>query len=255
MVDVLSQDYWSGVHAAHKLPQSIKPRRYPDEDRLFQKYLPRGGSLFEIGCAPGRWLSYFAKRFDMEVGGVEYVPEAAALTTENLRVQDIHSRVICEDFFNADFSEAAYDLAYSRGFIEHFDDTPGVVARIASLTRPGGYVVTTVPNMEGYYGWLFKKFAPKVYAGHVVIDQHRLREVHEMAGLETVFCNYGGVPNFYIPRDQDSPAPKGLTLKLERIMSKLINAAGPRLAGLIRWVPRNKTISPTVLYIGRRPNS
>ena len=54
----------------------------------------------------------------------------------------------------------------------------------------GGYVVTLVPNFLGFHGWIMKRFLREVYDGHVLISDRQLRELHENAGVETLFCAY-----------------------------------------------------------------
>lgn len=254
MVQEFQKQYWEGVHqqGGSKFPIVANPSDFPDEHRLFTKYLDaRGGSLFEVGCAPGRWLAYFAKQFAMQVSGIDYAAEALELTRANMAFQGIEADLAVADFFSDDLPASRHDVVYSRGFIEHFPETQSVVNRLVGIVRAGGHVVTTVPNFVGLNGWLRSKTAPASYAGHVPIDARRLRELHENAGVETLFCDYCGVPILILRRDTpNGGVSEGGTLW--RLACVLVNATTRRLCRRLRWVPRARLLSPTVVYIGRR---
>ncbi|GMV97052.1 MAG: hypothetical protein AMXMBFR83_14110 [Phycisphaerae bacterium] len=249
------KEYWQGVHAAARaqLPICASPAYSPDEHRLFTRFLDaRGASFFEVGCAPGRWMAYFARYFDMKVSGIDYVEDAVALTRLNLQMQGIQGEVRVADFYQDEFPAEAYDVVYSRGFIEHVPDTAAVVRRIVNLARrPGGYVVTTVPNFRGLNGWLRKRLHPESYAAHVHLTPGQVREAHERAGVRTLFCGYCGVP-VVIVRRPDGVSPPAWRGGLERRALWLVNGVCRRGFYRLGRVPRSRVFSPTIMYIGRR---
>lgn len=257
MVQEFQKQYWEGVHqqGGSKFPIVANPSDFPDEHRLFTKYLDaRGGSLFEVGCAPGRWLAYFAKQFAMQVSGIDYAAEALELTRANMAFQGIEADLAVADFFSDDLPASRHDVVYSRGFIEHFPETQSVVNRLVGIVREGGHVVTTVPNFVGLNGWLRSKTAPTSYAGHVPIDARRLRELHENAGVETLFCDYCGVPRIIVVRDTtDGGIVEGRGI--EHLLLTAVNVGCRRAFRLIGRSPRSRALSPTILYIGRRARS
>ena len=75
-----------------------------------------------------------------------------------------------EDFLQWSTSER-FDLVYSFGFIEHFNDWPGMIRRHAELVAEGGYLFLTTPY--------FRKLQ---YALHWLLDTPNLRQhnVHAM---------------------------------------------------------------------------
>ncbi len=251
------REYWAEVHAAAvpNLPIQASPRQNPDEHRLFTRYLRiRGGTLFEVGCAPGRWLAYFARYFDMKVAGLDYVEAAVELTRRNLAMQGFDGDIRCADFYRDPLPAGAFDAVYSRGFIEHVPDTDAVVARIVGIARPGGIVITTVPNFLGLNGRLRKRTYPESYASHVHLSPARLREAHEKAGVRTLFCDYCGVPVVIVRRPDflERAFDTGLRRRIERRALGLLNAASQRTFRLLGRVPRSRLLSPTIMYIGER---
>jgi len=252
------KDYWAAVHAAavSQLPICASPEYNPDEHRLFCRYVQaRGGTFFEVGCAPGRWMAYFARHFGMRVSGLDYVEDAVTLTLLNLQKQGLAGEVRCADFYRDDLPSGEFDVVFSRGFIEHVPDTDGVVRRIVDIARPsGGYVITTVPNFLGLNGWLRKRIFPDSYAAHVHLSPQRLRQAHEKAGVRTLFCGYCGVPVVIVRRPDFLQAAVQASLRgrIESRLLALVNGLSRRGFGALGRVPRSRLLSPTIMYIGRR---
>ncbi len=48
----------------------------------------------------------------------------------------------------------SFDVVYSAGVIEHFEDPSRIVRIHAELLKPGGLALITVPNLRGIYGRL-----------------------------------------------------------------------------------------------------
>ena len=67
----------------------------------------------------------------------------------------------CEDIFTTTLPEASFDLVYSLGVIEHFEDARSIVEKHLFLTKPGGRVVISIPNFGGVYGRLERYFCPR----------------------------------------------------------------------------------------------
>src|ERR1051325_6561309 len=105
-----------------------------------------GASAIEIGCVPGNYMVYLNKEFGYRVDGIDY-SEKLDHVRANLEYNGIHnSRLFAGDFFDFVPPER-YDLVFSGGFVEHFDDHELVVRKHAELAKPGGLVVIFVPNL------------------------------------------------------------------------------------------------------------
>ena len=63
-----------------------RPRRRPRGNGAGS---PPASSVVEIGCAPARWLLWYARRFGAHVRGVEYSAKGAALSRANLAAAGI----------------------------------------------------------------------------------------------------------------------------------------------------------------------
>jgi 2-polyprenyl-3-methyl-5-hydroxy-6-metoxy-1,4-benzoquinol methylase len=256
--ELMPKRHWAEnawANAVH-LPIVITPGACFGQHELYRHYLGgvRAGKIFEVGCAPGGWLAYFALNFGLQVHGIEYVEEGAQLTRQNLNLLGIEAKIICDDFFSCSLPTSNYDVVFSRGFIEHFSETQVVINRLASLARAGGLIVTTVPNFVGLNGSIRKVLAPESYAAHVKMDVKKMRDMHEAAGFSTYFCNYTGVPVLILPWDARGGDHKPATPvgKMVDLGKRLVNRLCKEICRRSKWVPGSRLLSPTILYIGRR---
>jgi SAM-dependent methyltransferase len=246
-----TKEYWEAVWVGSRLPVVVEP--LPDIRRVLSVNLPKGLELrfLEIGCAPGGWMAYFHKHFGYIVSGIEYVDNAAELTRKNLQMLQVPGYVMNKDFFEFEGSSGAYDVVFSGGFIEHFDELDSVVGKICSLTTR--YVITLVPNLYGVGGLISKTFRPSVYRAHKRIDTCLLRKIHEEANMKTLFCDYAGGVVF------DAPANKNAFFEKRKLLSWIINFPFRALNLVFRklndrfgFAPRTRCFSPSVLYIGQK---
>ena len=122
-----TKKYWEHFWQGISLPVIRNPGH--DMHKIISRSLPKSKefSFIEIGCAPGGFMAYFNKYFGYSVSGIEYVAAAAAATRRNMEIQGIQAKVLNLDFFEAKIPESSYDVVFSGGFIEHFEDIGGTV--------------------------------------------------------------------------------------------------------------------------------
>jgi SAM-dependent methyltransferase len=124
----------------------------------------QGESVIEIGCAPAKWLVFYAERFGARVAGIEYSEKGARLSRENLASAGVAGEIHEADFFATE--PYPHDLVVSIGFIEHFDDPAGVLARHLEFVAPGGRLAVGVPNFSGLNRALQRLAEPGYLALH-----------------------------------------------------------------------------------------
>ena len=145
---------------------------------------PRPVRLLEIGCASSAWLPYFAREFGLEVWGLDYSEIGCARTREILARSGVAGRVICSNLFEPPQEMiGSFDLVASFGVVEHFADTSTSIAACSRFLKPGGVMITMVPNMHGMLGWLQKRIDRRIFDGHVALDPAQLAMAHLRAGL------------------------------------------------------------------------
>jgi SAM-dependent methyltransferase len=124
--------------------------------------VPAGASVFEIGCAPARWLVWYAERFGARVTGLEYTRKGVQLSRDNLAAAGVEGEIHDGDFFSNDLALGEHDLVLSLGFIEHFDDVAATFARHVDFVAKGGRLVVGMPNFRGLIGF-FQGWADRSY--------------------------------------------------------------------------------------------
>jgi SAM-dependent methyltransferase len=134
--------------------------------RLLRRHVTRDTSLLEIGCAPGRMLAWAHVALGATVAGLDYSPVGVARTRAILESLGAAADVREEDLFATTFPPASFDVVYSAGFAEHFDDPAGVMLAHLRLARPGGVVLIAIPNYAGIYGVLQRVLDPANLALH-----------------------------------------------------------------------------------------
>jgi len=156
------------------------------QSELFAKKLPLGmKEILEVGCAPGRYLVYFAKEFNYSVSGIDFSEEGIAITDRNLYEHGVAGTVMFGDFLVHEFTKQ-YDIVFSAGFIEHFSDPVSIVRKMYEITKPGGIVLATIPNFGGLLGVSRKFFDLEVYKVHNPLSIEELRKAFDIVGLENV---------------------------------------------------------------------
>ncbi len=205
--DAAGKSYWNSVW--EELPPV---ERYEGPVHEHHSVLSRflynagGGDAVEIGCATGNFMVYINKEFGYRVDGLDYSDQMDYVRA-NLFFNGIHDA----NLFSADFFEFApdkkYDLVFSAGFAEHFDDHELVVRKHAEWAKPGGLVVIIVPNLTHIHRLLCGWFAPEVLRVHRFSLMRRavMRQTLQKAGLQVLHCEYHKTfrPTYKLPKMVD----------------------------------------------------
>jgi SAM-dependent methyltransferase len=225
--------------------------------KLMQKTLPTAPhwSIMEVGCAPGGNLVQFHRLFGYEPFGVEYSPVGVAQTQSLFQQHGLDPTHVLEaDFFDASFHERCrerFDVIFSGGFIEHFEDPRKVVGLHVNLLRKGGYLVCSIPNLKSFsYPFL-------AVLGRDLLHSHntkimRLRSFTSLfggLGLKPVYCGYCGMFQLY-----------GMSFRHERSLRGLVAQGLDRLQDLadhlmflwLRGAAFETRWSGHLVFVGRR---
>lgn len=155
--------------------------------RLLRRYVRPGMRYVEVGCAPGKVMSWVGREIGSPVHGIDYSPtgvEAAQWLTAGL---GISADIRCEDATRTTLPPEAFDLVFSCGLVEHFDDPHPMVAAHLALLAPGGVAVIAVPNYSGPYLAWQRRCDPANLAIHnleIMNPQRMLTLVPALPGLK-----------------------------------------------------------------------
>jgi cyclopropane fatty-acyl-phospholipid synthase-like methyltransferase len=231
MTELTKQEDWSQFWAKLELPALV------DEQGTFEKILIevfnnellQGQSVYEIGCAPGKWLIFASQHFNCSVGGCEYQVAAFEKTKENLALCNIdHSNIVRSDIKDIS-TEKTYDVVYSLGFIEHFSNPDEILKKHVDLLSMHGKLIISVPHFRGLHGILLR-FQDFFNRKNKLIQKHNLnvmvpqyfKQIGEKHGLKTKYVKYlgGFEPAFFAPDQLDIFS--GTILKLKLKLCKLL---------------------------------
>jgi cyclopropane fatty-acyl-phospholipid synthase-like methyltransferase len=151
---------------------------------LFKPTDTKGKKLLEVGCGGSIWLPYFSKEYDFKISGLDYSEQGCMLAKKILENEDVSGKIIYADLFKpAPKMVAAFDIVISFGLVEHFENTGACIKAIKKYLAPGGLLITFIPNMAGFTGFLQKVLNKQVYDLHVVMNNKSLKSAHREAGL------------------------------------------------------------------------
>jgi SAM-dependent methyltransferase len=194
------REYWDNYWQNVQLP--AEAARRPGDTHwnsildTFDDTLPRNPALSvaEIGGSPGQYLAYLHRTFGFRITSIDYSHVGCEVTAENFRLLGIPGHVIEADILEPVLTEPRFDLVYSLGLIEHFEDPAEIVAAHVRLVRPGGLLALGVPNFRGIHGWFLRRLRPRTYASHetATMDLARWQEFEHRHGLRIVFKDYIG---------------------------------------------------------------
>ena len=255
-----SQVYWDEVLANAKLPRINTPKAYHYNVtmRHIDKYMrsPDYKTLLEIGCGSSGWLPYFALTYGLKVSGLDYSEIGCKLAEENLKLQKIdYDEIICEDLLASHCTNGKkYDIIFSYGVIEHFDDPGKIVTIFSSLLNSGGIIITLVPNLNGFMRWISKRFVPDIFKMHKVISAADMRRYHSVNGLSCISSKYVGTFTLdVVPLAKSNHVLIGKT-GVGKFNRSLINLANKIITKAIRVLRINlpsKTFSPYIIAIAK----
>lgn len=119
----------------------VSHRGQPRED-ILQRVPADAREVLEFGCGEGVLGAALRERHGCRVTGIELDPAAAAIARERLDVViegDIRDLVHELD--------AHFDAVIGGDVVEHLDDPWSVLEALRAVTRPGGRLILSLPNI------------------------------------------------------------------------------------------------------------
>jgi SAM-dependent methyltransferase len=213
----------------------------------------RGASrIIELGCARSRWLPLFGRRYGVEPTGIDYSDIGCDAARRLLHDAGVKGEVRNRDFFDCPPDlEGVFDVTFSSGVVEHFRDTSGCLRAFARYLRPGGVMVTAIPNLRGAIGFVQRLVDRHVYELHVPLDADELAAAHSRADLIVGTTEYVMSTNFWVLNlaGTQSGTP---TWVLKRLVLGALGRASNgiwRIEDRIKPWPTSRLLSPYVVTV------
>lgn len=233
------RNYWAEYWANYKYEEI--PARVVYEDYL--SCCKGARSFIEIGGFPGINALYFYRHVCREVALLDFYCDKRIVNELEKRNQISPDTVQCieSDFFHFE-SDVKYDIVFSNGFIEHFQDTADVIARHVRLLTDNGYLLIILPNFRGINGavqWLFDR---KNLKAHNLNSMNLcyLRQIAVALGLKEVTVDYTRKPMVWL-----EPKPRWVN----RLFRKPVRV----LSYALKLFPfKGRLLSPYIILTARK---
>ena len=267
IADKAGEEYWTQFWKNFNLPSpmnihSSNVNEFPNRllHKLFSKSFEgiktSDSKILEIGCGNSVFLTYFKKEFGFDVYGLDYSEFGCKQTEKILERDQVKGEIILGDAFNppSELIEK-FDVVCSFGVVEHFEDTAATLKAFAKFLKPGGILITSIPNMKGATGLLHKLMNRPVYDIHVPLDKQDMRLAISKAGLSEIVNEYFLAISFAITLEgkDGKPIPyfklKKLFVKTIRYSSKIIWL----LENAIHPIPAGKYLSGGIFTAAKKP--
>ncbi|MCK5013990.1 MAG: class I SAM-dependent methyltransferase [Candidatus Omnitrophica bacterium] len=128
--------------------------------KLLMRRLRRDSQMLELGCGTatiGMLLSPFIKRYT----GLDLSDVILEKTKKLIAKRDIHNMDLLKgDCRNVPWSHK-FDLVWSQGLVEHFNNAELIVKEHFKATKPGGTVLISVPYTYSYLNIWYYLTRPK----------------------------------------------------------------------------------------------
>lgn len=165
----LSVVYDEGSHPYTDYPKQLC-------NYLFQSFgLREGMKMLEPGCGRGEFLGNF-KELGLDVYGVDISSEAVAFADKfTVKVCDVENEPLPYD-------DNTFDVLYSKSFVEHLHNPGKYLEEAYRVLKPGGLLLTLVPDWESNYKIYFDDFTHRTPFTQIsLVDAYRMYGFEEVA--------------------------------------------------------------------------
>jgi 2-polyprenyl-3-methyl-5-hydroxy-6-metoxy-1,4-benzoquinol methylase len=261
--DKAGKHLWDNIWADRQLAGAVDPcakglNHYVD--RKFHSFFQQtfagmdtdSKTILEIGCAGSQWLPYFAKQFGFKVSGIDYSELGCRQAREILTNEGVEGDVVCSDFFSPpEEMLGKFDVVVSFGVVEHFDDTAECLERLSRFLKPGGLMITSIPNMTGMIGYVLKRVNRRFFDIHVPLDDLALALHHRKGGLQVLSCEYFLFVNWNVIRidNWDNRVWQEIGVRLRSWVSKGTWC----IESLLPVLKPNRLTSPYINCVAAKP--
>lgn len=163
-------------------------RRFTDAMRLAQ--LPDRAYVLDICARTGNGTAYFYRQGKIEKAVCADVsPEMGRICTHQLREIGFYDFRWTQIYdYDWPFADLAFDVVLSLETVEHFDDPQRFIGELGRVTRPGGTLLLSTPNVlwEPLHALAAITGLHHSEGPHRFISMPRLRQYLSRAGFEIV---------------------------------------------------------------------
>ncbi len=156
----------------------------------------RPRAFLDVGCATGMLLAWMREK-GWTVQGVDLCRESARHGTASRGVP-----IFTGTLEEAGFTAGSFSVAHFSHLIEHVPDPRGFMAEVRRILAPGGFVVVTTPNIDGFQARLFREGWRSAIPDHLTLFSRRTlgRLLEESGFAVRRIVTWGGLARGTAPR-------------------------------------------------------
>jgi cyclopropane fatty-acyl-phospholipid synthase-like methyltransferase len=187
--------YWDDVYRNGR-----RPYTFPDVAGnrfhwalagILKRHVRSGDDVLELGCGGSLWLPYLAKVHGCAVAGIDFSAGGLEKAQVHLERNGVTGCLHRADFLHPPTGLAGrFDFVYSLGVVEHFDHPEAVLHAFAGYLKPGGTMLTWIPNTAGWIMTLQRWADREIYDRHRLLTLDDLMRAHRHAGVRLVEAAY-----------------------------------------------------------------
>ncbi len=157
-------------------------------------------TYLDVGCGNGAAPIHIARKFGLEVTGIDVDPAQIQIAQANSRDLD-NVRFLTIDGTELPFANGQFDLVFTNKVTHHIPNWPEALAEMSRVLKPNGYLLyadLVVPNWVAAVGQVVagnQLGFPTRQALSRLVAANRLTEIHRAASLfhyEAIFQNSAG---------------------------------------------------------------
>lgn len=189
-------NYWNDDKKTRKIFHKTSTFLFDSICKVFDKYLPVNDewNVLEIGGGGGSYLMYIHEKFLYQAHTLDYSVSGNEKTRQYFEKTGTPITLYTKDLFSDLTELPLFDVVYSLGFIEHFDNPVEVVNRHLALLKPNGLLILGVPNLTGIYYLFLKHLAPSILKTHnlKIMNINNWKDFEQTLKLNPIFKSYFG---------------------------------------------------------------
>lgn len=161
--EITNKKYWEDYYGKNTADKNLISSICEPYDKYWNllinscKHTP--AEIIEIGGYPGRYLAYISSKFNLKPYCLDFNSDLSKIR-ESFNAMSVTDYETIQCDFEKYSSEKKYDILFSHGFIEHFNNYDEILDKHADLVADGGCMMITVPNkrwLRYLYGLLLDK--------------------------------------------------------------------------------------------------
>ena len=154
-------------------------------------------TYLEIGCGNGAAAKHVAKKYHINVTGIDIDPEQIQHANENIdNIPNIRFSTV--DGTKLPFEDNNFDIVSTFGVMHHVSDWLGALGEMNRVLKPGGYLI--------YFDFMYSKWLAKIgksfsknygfvtiYELNSFTKKNNLSVIHSSFSKSLIFNNYEAV--------------------------------------------------------------